>query len=173
MSWETGPYTTEPGPRRQNGKLVMWSEDGFLYCQWADGEKDVLELPDARSRLQAVAGEMAIWEARKDHGGPGIDRAYAREMYYNHRRNMENLRDCIKDAEAQGDSTDPQVKYQKVKAFLRSKRVSLMGDTRRVVSPGRLAEQLIMPVTYSRLPDYVPKPRTGVLMVDAPPTPPT
>lgn len=175
MGWTTGPYTTEPGPRRTFGKLTIHAEDGFIYCQWSDGEREVLELQDARSRLVEIAGTLAIFERDKDNGGPGVDRAYAAEMYWNLRGSLENLRDCIKDAENQGDSTDPKVRYEKVKAFLRSKRGTLGydKDLSRVAGAESLASQLVFPVIYdNRLPEYVPAPRKGTLLMDHPEAPP-
>lgn len=175
MGWITGPYTTEPGPRRTFGKLTCWAEDGYIYCQWDDGTKDVLELADARTRLTEIAGTLGTFERDKDNGGPGVDRAFAREMYYQLRGSLENLRDCIKDAEHQGDSTDPRIRYEKVKAFLRSKRTTLgyNHDLSRVKGAESLASALVFPVTYdTRLPEYVPPPKKGALLMDAPPLPP-
>lgn len=175
MRLDTGPYTTAPGPRRTWSKLTIWSEDGFVYCEWEDGDRDVLTLPDAKSRLQEIAATLSIYEHDKDNGGPGVDRAYAREMYYQLRGNLENLRECVKDAENQGDSTNPKIRYEKMKAFLRSKRGGLgyNNDLSRVPGAESVASALVFPVNFdNRIPDFVPAARKGSLLIDPPPFPP-
>lgn len=149
----------------------MHAEDGLLWFQWDDGERDVLTIRTARTRMNAIAEELAVWEAKKDNGGPGVDRAYAAEMYYNLRRSLANLAETLRDAEEQGDPENQEVRAKKLVAFLRSRRANLIGDTSRVDSPKAVGEAILMPLDYGRLPENLPKPKTGTLYFDNPAIP--
>lgn len=122
----TGPYWTAPGQRRKFGSLAMWAEDGMVFFEWEDGEADVLDLPTARGRLAQFVGELDVWDRAREGAPDAVARAKAITKYHSLRGYLEQLRDTIKDAEDQGDQTDPGVRKKKLLAFLRGRRAGLV-----------------------------------------------
>jgi hypothetical protein len=124
-----GPYWTTPSRRRQVGKLSTWAEDGLLFWEWQEegssdkqGDVGVKELPDARAWRASMIRDLAIWDKKREGAPTAKDRAYAIEYYHTLKAHLEAIDDTIKEAEAQGDQSNPEVRRRKLMAFLRMKR---------------------------------------------------
>lgn len=154
----TGPYCTSAGHRRTFAGLSVWAEDGMIFCEWqkksagsADaGDVEALDVIGAREWLDKMHADLEIWDKAREGAPTPKDRAYAIEYFYTLKGQMEVIRETIRDAVEQGDVSNPEVRMKKLRAFLRSRRGNLAGNTENVQGVDRQISALFYPQPYER-----------------------
>lgn len=118
----TGPYSTEPGPRRRWGDFVVMAQDGMVVIRdEREGDVDAITVGSARYQHEGFVAELAIVD-RQRQSVDQAEKKYAISYYPVLRQWCEILDQTIKDARAQGDPTDAAVRKIRLTTFLRSRR---------------------------------------------------
>jgi hypothetical protein len=117
-----GPMSTAAGPRRRCLSFIVWAQDGSIFLEdQRDGEIHVLSVTSARHRRDCFADEGDIWDKRREGSGDRQKTGYAKEMFRQMKEMVQVLDETIREAVAQGDYDNPEVREKKLVAFRRSR----------------------------------------------------